>query len=445
MLMRNVAHGRCGRGTAGRVGLAALLGAAASLAVGCTDNKSATDLNPDGPPMVRQVFVEEDVQVGDPANNTFQPRLQLAFGDHPDIPTIAEDPTSGDDRKVDNAVVHAVRTPRADTKGAKIRIVLDELLLGSKIEEIGCDDGATWSKIPDDATPDDVAACTGEDLSKCKDICIGPDGPIGVLDADGDGAGDVFEMISYGPGKLGVTLTCDGQNIPLSQTLSFYNPSGNQLLPAITDPDQRVRGLGPALVLFPATDDITVGGVNVGKKSGLPAGSTCSIAFNDNIVDKDGHRICAPENGDINAPCTEGDTSKISFSVEPLFPTTDGHSPSLKAIADAIGMPLDGNDNVAITNSGTDFVAYLTFNANLDPDVLDSAITLSTGGTAVAGVTLSNVDNPTSIALTVPGGLTADTAYTLDISTDLTDVWGEALPEAISVSFTTAPAAPPAP
>ena len=159
MSMRDVAHGRRGQRAAGRVGLGALLWAAAGLAVGCSDNKSATDLNPDGPPMVRQVFVEEDVPVGDPANNVFQPRLQLAFGDHPDIPTVADDPTGGDDRKVNNAV------PKT---GAKIRVVLDELLLGSRLEEIECDDMGTWSRVPDDATPDDVAHCAGEDSQQVQ-------------------------------------------------------------------------------------------------------------------------------------------------------------------------------------------------------------------------------------------------------------------------------------
>ena len=258
-------------------------------------------------------------------------------------------------------------------------------------------------------------------------------------------------MIDYGGGQLGVSLVCDDQDIPLSQTKSFYNPSGNQLLPAVPDINNAILGLGPALVLFPAADDAIVGGTSVGAQTGLPTGSTCTLKFRDEVVDKDGNTICAPENGDIHASCTSGDTSKISFSVEPLYPTVDGHSPSLKGLDDGSGMGLDGRTNVPARNAGpdaanpTDFVAYLSFNANLDPDVLAAAITLSTGGTAVAGVTLSNADSPSLVQLTVPGGLTDDTAYTLDIGTALTDVWGGALPQAISVSFTTAPAAPPAP
>src|SRR5688572_29733182 len=143
-------------------GLAQLASSSMLLAsTACSDEKSATELNPEGPPMVQQVFVEEWATLEEPR----RPYLQLAFGDHPDIPAASEDPVYGDNREVNAAV--------AGQDLSRIRVVVDELLVGNYIEELECSDGS-WSKIPVGFTPDDIKKCSGpiESLGDCEGICI---------------------------------------------------------------------------------------------------------------------------------------------------------------------------------------------------------------------------------------------------------------------------------
>src|SRR5689334_18371087 len=92
----------------------------ASLAlVACSDaSPSATDLHPEGPPMIEQVRLKEVFT----ANNI--PGLQrvvFAFGSHVDA-------TDADE--------HPVTTAAAT--GNRIRIIMDELLRGNFLEEIQC-------------------------------------------------------------------------------------------------------------------------------------------------------------------------------------------------------------------------------------------------------------------------------------------------------------------
>ena len=69
---------------------------ASALGLACSDDSSSTDLHPEGPPMVQQVFVQEKVI----SETTTREKFQLAFGDHPEIPLPDEDPVNGDDREV---------------------------------------------------------------------------------------------------------------------------------------------------------------------------------------------------------------------------------------------------------------------------------------------------------------------------------------------------------
>jgi len=387
-----------------RLGL--VLGAGA-LAVACSDKDSSTDLHPEGPPMVQQVFVQEKVTSGTAVREKFQ----LAFGDHPEIPLPDEDPVNGDDRVVNNAVARGT---------ARLRVVFDEILEGNSFEELKCADG-TFSPVPRGATPDDIKDCSGPDLSKCIAVCIGASGPVGVLDENEDGAADDMRMRDYAgcsptngiDCELAVSIMCGDQMMPLDREQSFYNPSGNQLLPAVDFP-QNINGLGPALVLVPL--------------DGMKTGAACTLTFRDDVRDKDGEKVCAPEGGDIEAGCDPGDTSRISFTVEPL--ALFGSAPE------------NEETDVALTDpSSPDATILLQFIAAVDPDTLDAITLLDDMGDPVPITTTVSADDAAIVTVTVTGGYQATTEYTLTIGTDLTDKYGGPLPEAITITFTTGTAA----
>lgn len=402
---------RCVTRTLATIGLPAWLIAAGA----CSDEKSATDLHTEGPPMVMQIFVMEREAVGTASRE----RLRLAFGDHPDIPTPEEDSLVGDDREMETAVA------RGGSGGnARLRIVFDELLRGNDIEEIQCADGS-YSRVPYGATPDDIKRCSGPNLADCEAVCIGPGGPIGILDLNGDGAvddagGTGYRMINYGDGEIAASVVCDGEPVPLVRqgaNRSFYNPSGNQLIPAPDNPNDdflKLDGLGPAMMLFP--------------EIGLPVGSTCTVTFRPEVVDKDGNPVCAPPGGDVNEDCPgEGDTEEIEFQVEPMaFRAT---------VPSATSGPLDPN-NVTI---------QLSFVTTIDTDTL-GAITLSTGGVDVpVEVTQVSATDTTSFRVVAPGGYLPESEYTVTVSTDLRDSLGGAPDEPLTLTFTTGPAPEPLP
>lgn len=366
------------------------------------DDGSATDLNPGGPPMVQQVFVWEQSRT---TSGTRLERLQLAFGDHPDIPARDEDSVRGDDRVVDSAV--------SKPDAAKIRIVLDELLVGNHIEEIECADGS-YSRVPLGTDPDDIERCAGADLSECEAVCIGPGGPIGINDTNEDGAVDGpsgLRMIDYGDGELAVSVLCDGQRMPLRREAtgteidarrSFYNPSGNQLIPA----GYELEGLGPALVLFP--------------ELGLRSGATCTIAFRPEVVDKDGNRVCAPPDGDVTGDCAgQGDTAAVQFQVEPF--TIDGSEP----VPGAVIPP----------GTGSAQAIRIDFVTDVDPATL-GGVTLSTGGQDVP-IAVAPGPMGFDIVITVPGGYAAASEYAVTVGTAVTDLLGGGPAEPLTFSFNT--------
>ncbi|HTE54365.1 MAG TPA: Ig-like domain-containing protein [Kofleriaceae bacterium] len=377
--------------------LSLVMGIALGL-VACSDDRSATELNPDGPPMVRQVFVQEKLFA---EGGVVRERFGLAFGDHPDIPSTEDDPASGDDRVVENAVAFG--------GSVKMRVVVDELLRGNDLEEIQCSDD-TYSRVPVGTTPDDIEDCSGVDLSKCTAVCIGEDGPVGIKDMNGDGAVDDnlgygIRMIDYGDGELGISVTCDDVAIPLlgaGPARTFYNPSGNQLIPA----GAGIDGLGPALVVIPA--------------QGLRTGSSCTIGFRPEVVDKDGNRICAPPDGDPKRDCAgNGDTSAIAFRVEPLaFSSTEP----------------DEGDTLALPNA----TVLLEFVAPVDLATLDS-ITMATGAGDDVPIEVTQVDktDATNFRVVAPGGYLPGTEYTITVGTGLTDLLGGTPPAPFALHFTT--------
>jgi hypothetical protein len=368
---------------------------AGALALACSDDASSTDLHPEGPPMVQQVFVQEKIIT----ETATREKFQLAFGDHPEIPLPDEDPVNGDDREVVNAVARGT---------AKLRVVFDEILVGNYLEEIACADGS-YSPVPIGADPDDIKDCSGPDLSKCVAVCIGPSGPVGVLDENEDGASDETRMRDYGGGELGVSVVCGDQPMPLDPEASFYNPSGNQLLPAVDFP-QNINGLGPALILVPL--------------DGMKTGANCTLTFRDDVRDKDGENVCAPPDGDINAGCTAGDTSLISFTVEPL---------SLFSSS-----PENEETDVALTDPGMpDATILLQFIAAIDPDTVDAITLADMAGDDVPLTAEVSADDAAIVSIQVAGVYEAESMYTLTIGTGLTDKYGGALPADITVTFTT--------
>lgn len=370
---------------------------------GCGETEKSTELRPEGPPTVMQVFVRESVTTTDANGNEITRTLiQLAYGDHPDV-----------SQDTDNRQVTAAL---ADTQ-QKIRVVIDELLVGNNIEEIACADGS-WARVPLGATPDDIEGCAGplESIqSSCTGefaVCMGPNGPIGVLDENEDGAADDSRLI-----EGLISIVCGGVEIPIDRQLSFYQPSGNQQIPA----GAGINGLGPALILQPTR--------------GLRTGSECTIAFDDSIVDKnDGLPICAPTANPLESnDCAVGDTSAVKFTSEPLKVTGS--------------VPQDGQSNVALTQGTTGAAQILVqFNAPIDPDSVATAIVVEEGGVALTGLPAPTVstDDPTFVTQAIPGGYQPLTNYTVTVvsgDTGVKDQFGGVLPEDHSFSFMTRDAA----
>lgn len=318
-----------------------------------------------GPPEILQVLVRERV------DGELQGRL--AFGDHEDIDAEV------DDRAVSAAVAR---------DGQRIRVVVDELLRGDTLEEVACADGS-WSRVPAGTTVDDVAACTGADLSRCRGICIGADGaPVGILDGNGDGAIDDTRFIDGA-----ATLVCDGAPVPLDPQRSYYQPSGGQRISAGS---VGTDSLGPAVVLTPA--------------AGIPPGARCGIVFADTVVDKDGERPCAAGAGG----CLPGDTAAIDFTVEAfMLAWSEPH-------ADAEDVPL--------TDEGSsDATIVLRLNATVDAATITGAVALTDDDEPVEGVTIAMSDeDDATVVLTVAGGFHGDSAYHLTI-TGLRDAYANTM------------------
>lgn len=373
--------------------LAGLLLTVAAGSLSCDAPESNTDLNPDGPPMVRQVLLTERVQI-DGTDRIVEGAL--AFGTHADL--YFED----DDGEVVSAI---------SLGSQEIRVVLDELIRGNTLEELACADGS-FSRIPNGTTPDDISDCSGpaDSLLNCTKVCLAADGsPIGILDADEDGAVDDMRMIDYNDDpnivELGVSLECDGEAVPLDPDFSFWSPSGNQTFPS--NNLLGFRGLGPAIVLKPM------------PASGIRTSASCGLSFRSEVVDYKDNQICAPDGGDINQDCTPGDTVKISFGTEPLKL--------------GISSPADGA--VDVRPKAKEFMV-LGFTANVDPATL-GAISLTADGTDVPISPTVSENDSTSVTIELEPGFEDDTAYVMTIAIGLTDALGGAIGQEETVSWTT--------
>lgn len=360
---------------------------------GCEDPATATGLHPEGPPKLQQVVMKE---LYTDASNVLRVRTILAFGTHPDV--------------------EATRTKSTETAAAndqRIRVVVDELLRGNHLEEIACRSRMVsetqscvipsgFSRVPDGATPDDIADCAAaNDL--LDDNCGGPlavclDGagvPCGVFDEDENGSADNTRMIE---GQ--VRIVCDGADVPLDLEQSYWQPAGNQLVPAGLTPE---GSLGPAVILAP-------------RDGRLPTNSSCQLAFAGDVTDKDGNAICAPAGGDITVDCTPGDISAFSFKTEAMRMTSSSPEDNFT------GIPRSPVMISTFWNAPID-PASITNAVTITPPLVNPQVALNTAGT--------------SLTITSTTDYAAATLYTVTIS-GITDTFGKALPTPVTFDFTTA-------
>jgi hypothetical protein len=390
----------------------ALWAVAASLVAACSDPTSATDLHPEGPPMVEQVRMAETFST----DGTIGTRVVFSFGTHPDATPDIE---------------HPVTT--ATAAGNKFRIIMDELLRGNGLEEIACQavvDTDQFARVPLGATPDDIARCTvAQDLlpSRCpgsnpRSVCLcandggcsGTDAnkrpfmtpkgeSVGVLDSDHDGAADDTRFVQ---GAVGIR--CGTIDVPIDLDSSYWNPSGDQQRPAQGGFD----ALGPAIVLVPGPTAAVA----------LPTNADCGIVFSSDVVDKDGNQVCAPPGGDISAGCTPGDTSAIRFHVEPMtFAAASPITPPPKRTVDFLiqaNAPIDPATlaNITVTEApATDYTQFMA---------------------ALTVVNATPVPNQISVHWTAAGGLAPSTQYTITVPTTVTDRYHQAPLQPLQIVFT---------
>lgn len=382
-----------------------ILAIVSAVGTACTDQKSFTNLNPAGPPAIAEVRLKETYT--DSGSTAFLSRRVFGFGTFPDA-------TTDVDHEVTNASV----------SGQSIRIIMDELLVGNNLEQVQCrapvSPTGAFSTVPLGATPDDIALCSvNSDALKaachgshavclceidsgCGSIAKGD--PVGILDINNDGAPD---NTSFMPGAVG--LHCGTIDVPIDLDQSYWNPSGDQQVPAMGGYD----ALGPAIVVVPQ------GGT-------MPTNSTCGLTFDSNVVDKQGNKVCTPPAGrpadctgaleDCAAAleCTPGDVSAFSFKSEALRLTVLG-----------------------IVNGGTgiDRTQPIFVNSNA-PLSAASLASITITPAPPGGFTISQ-PMPTQIKFIFTAPLLPNTMYTITFPTTVTDSFGIGLPATKTITFTT--------
>lgn len=388
---------------------------------GCIDTDSNTDLVASGPPEIAQVLMYEDSV--DASGVAESAREVFAFGTQP---------------TADPSIEHAVTTAAA-TKQI-MHVIVDQLMRGNRLEQIECRDAVAldasgnpspWSDVPDDATPDDIARCAVSEVA-LPESCVGANvtcicqisggcngvaegAPVGVLDQNSDGAADETQLK---PGAVGISCNGGAINVPLDPTDSYYNPSGNQLVPARGGFD----AMGPAIVLVPGVSGASSQGV-------LPTSATCGLTFDPSVVDKADLQMCAIPGGrpasctgrladcpQFQQGCVPGDVSAFSFST----------------VAMTLSSPLaDGMQNVSLTA----------------PEFVNSSVPLAPAGVQnvtitpapPSGFTLSLVGQGSQIQIVFGGtGLAPSTMYTLTVPTTVTDAFGQPPAAPLVIHFTSA-------
>ena len=384
-----------------------MLGLGVALAFGaCTDTESTTDLNPVGPPMLRQVRLNNKTinEDGSSSNKTV-----FAFGSH----ELAEP----EDLK-SNQVTSAVAVTN------KLRLVIDELLVGNNLEEIACrsavDDDA-FARVPIGATPDDIARCSAADdvlpstctgptavcICQAPGGCISPTGgaiaegqPVGVLDVNQDGGTDDTRFINGA-----VSLICGDITVPTNLDASYWQPSGDQNRPAVGG----FEALGPAIVLVP--------------DGPLPTNLDCRVVFANEVTDKQGIQVCAPPDGDITKSCAQdGSTEEFSFRTEVL---------NLKVVT-------FGNNATGVSRTQP---IILQATVPLKDTVANAgSITLVPAAGAAPTFTVAFDPAMAQVVQLVPDAgtpLLANTQYTLTVTANVTDTYDQPPPAPLVTTFTT--------
>jgi len=391
-----------------------MIGLGVALVAGaCTDTASATDLNPAGPPMLRQVRMNAKITNADGSQST---KRVFAFGTHE---------LASPDELMSNQVTSA------NAVNNSFRLIIDELLVGNNLEEVACRapvDDDSFSRVPIGATPDDIARCAVADdalAASCGGptavcLCNIPGGcmsttgepiaegaPVGVLDINQDGATDDTQFIA---GSVGIK--CGDIDVPINLDTSYWNPSGDQNKPAVGG----FEALGPAVVLTPG--DATHG-------ASMPTGLDCQITASPSIVDKQGEQLCAPTDGGTLvdgvyvADCpVKGDLSAFHFSTEAL---------NVRPVSFS-----DGGTGVSVAGP-------LTFAANaplLTSTVTNTTITMTEGGAPFTGFTPS-LTMPQVVIITFTNPLQPTTTYTVTVTQQVTDTYDQPQPAASTYTFTT--------
>src|SRR5262249_26536822 len=256
----------------------------------------------------------------------------------------------------------------------------------------------SFQEVPVGATPDDIAACSvPPDVlpETCKGkfaVCLCQDDagctvvtptsptplmfqkgqPVGVKDDNGDGAADFFKFVTGTAGiqcgAIDVPLDLDGHGSPAAQLFTYYNPSGNQEVPATGG----FEALGPAIILKPLGP--------------MPTNMTCGLTFSSAVTDKSNEEVCAPVGGmpsDGSRPgtCTPGDVSAFSFKTEPLRVSPDStHTEGMTGVNRTD--PLSFHPNVpvdAATITGITVAPAAAFTAGVDPMSGNIVITWTAG------------------------------------------------------------------
>lgn len=384
--------------------LACGFAALTALVAACEVPATATGLHPEGPPKIQQVVMKE--QTENLVTGSLTIASILAFGTHDLVPETRIKPNTQEGSPDDQVM----------------RIVFDELLVGNALEEIACRTRMLsdvescvvpggFSRVPVGATPDDIAGCAAaDDLldENCVGnyaVCMEGDRPCGVLDEDENGSADNTRLIA---GQ--VRIVCSGTDVPLNYEQSYWQPAGNQLVPAGGTPE---GSLGPALVLRPTND---------GR---MPTNSDCQLVFASDVTDKHGIQICAPTGGDPNVDCNPGDVANFSFKTQRLrFSSTlpedasTGVSRSPATVSAYFNAPIDA---ASIANSVT-----------VTPALPNMQVTLAANGKSLTITSCQAAPPPCT-----PGSFDASTMYTVRIN-NLTDTFGKAMPQAESLTFTTA-------
>jgi len=388
--------------------LACGFAALTALVAACEEPATATGLHPEGPPKIQQVVMKE--QTVNQVTGSLTIASILAFGTHDLIPEARIKPNTQEGSPDDQV----------------LRVVFDELLVGNALEEIACRTRALsdvescvvpggFSRVPLGATPDDIADCAAaDDLldGQCVGlhaVCLDDGRPCGVQDDDENGSADNTRLIA---GQ--VRVVCGGTDVPLNAEQSYWQPAGNQLVPAGGTPE---GSLGPALILRPALE---------GR---MPTNSDCQLVFASDVTDKHNNQICAPTGGDPNVDCNPGDLSNFSFKTQRLrVSSADPESNATGVSTSTARIRLFWNTAVNPASAAT-AVTVTPALTNMNVSVSTTNPKSLTIEGCMAPVTPSMPCQPTAFA--------AATTYTVTVQ-NLTDTFGKAQPIAETLTFTTA-------